>query len=343
MIGGVALLLGLTGLLAALPMAPAFVELYQRRDTKPIPVKNRTEMVVDVAQDFRSLLEGGSEAARRASPPANTMVLETDWFVEQGRSILNPIYAKGRLAGSGNNVFDAIFCEKDVDLGKHAQVLSWVHAEGAVMVPSGSTIHGRLSAGEHVELGTECSFERVHAPVVMIAGGAMDMDAEQSRDSDEDHPPSRPRLGLVRTNDEAPLWNPEPINILELVTERLFVPEDFVLQPGRVLRKNVVARGRIHLAEASHVIGCLKSNHDMELAPNVRIEGSLVSATNLRIGRGCFVMGPVLAEGELVIESGTRIGTPTHPTTVQAPRIRIAPGVTLHGSLFAPERGRVTG
>lgn len=326
MIGSVASLLALTGSLMALPLAPAFLELYLRRDTGPMPVRNRTEMVADLAQDFRSSL-GDSSAA--ASAPDATLVLNTDWFVDKGVSIADPIYAKGRLAAGGNNVFAAIYCEKDVDLGKNSKVLSWVHAQGVVIVPSGSTVRGRLSAGEHVELGTGCSFASVDAPVVTVAGGAETIDA------DPEDTPSASRKGSV--------WNPEPLNILERVTERLFVTGDFVLQPGAVLRKNVVAKRRLCLAEGSHVVGCAKSNRDMEVGPNARVEGSLVSASDLRIGHGCLVMGPVLAEGELVIESGTRIGTPKHPTAVRARRIHIAPGVTLHGLLCAGEFGQVTG
>lgn len=341
MIGSAASLLALTVLLLALPLAPAFVELYLRRDTGPMPIQNRTEMVADLAHDFRSRLEDGS-AARRASAPATTRVLDTDWFIDKGVSIADPIYAKGRLAAGGNNVFSAIFGEKDVDLGKNAKVLSWVHAQGVVTVPSGSTVSGRLSAGEQVELGTGCSFERVHAPVVTVAGGAEAMAFDPEQTGDEAQLPSRPQAGTLLDGSDATGWKPEPLTILERVTDRLLVSQDFILQPGAVLRKNVVAGRQIHLAEGSHVIGNLKSNRDMELGPNVRVEGSLVSASNLRIGPGCLVMGPVLVEGELLIESGTWIGTPKHPTTVQAGRIHIAPGVTLHGSLWACELGQVT-
>src|ERR1700740_3009037 len=190
MIGSVASLMAVTVLLAPLPMAPAFLELYLRRDTAPIPVKNRTEVLADLAHEFRSELatvvladlahEFRSELADdSAAPPARTRVRDTDWFVDPGVSISEPIYAKGRFAAGGNNVFAAIFCEKDVDLGKNSKVLSWVHAEGVVIVPSGSTVSGRLSAGERVELGTGSGFERVHAPVIIVAGGTEAMDAEQ--------------------------------------------------------------------------------------------------------------------------------------------------------------------
>jgi predicted acyltransferase (DUF342 family) len=327
MIATVASLLAVTGLLAALPLAPALIEMRQRRDIGPMPVKNRTEMVADLAHDFRSLLEDDSIAARRASAAA-TLVLEEDWFVDKGALIETPVYAKGRLAAGGNNVFAAIFCEKDIDLGNNTRVGTWVHAQGIVIVPMGSSVEGRLSAAEQVELGSGSSFKRVDAPAIITGDGAVKTDQELLEAKDEEPRP-------------ATVWDPEPRTILEQVTERLFAPSDFLLEAGAVLRKNVVARGEIHLAEGSHLIGCLKSNRRMVLAANVRAEGSLVSASDLRIGRDCRVVGPVIAEGELMVESGTTIGSLKQPTTVQAPRIRIAPGVTIHGSLCACELGQV--
>jgi predicted acyltransferase (DUF342 family) len=341
MIGSVALLLASTGLLLALPLVPAFIELYLRRDTKPMPIKNRTEMVSDFAFDFRGQLEDGIPAVGNAPAGANARVLETDWVVDQGTSILDPIYAKGRLTAGGNNVFATIFCEKDVDLGENTEVKSWVHAQGVVTVPPGSTVHGRLSAGAQVKLETGCSFEHIHAPVVTIAGGADPRDAEHVAAA-IGQPAFVPQIGPFLVAKRTSRWNPEPINIVERITERVRVPGDFVLQPGEVIRKNVVAGRRVHLSEGSHVVGNVKSNHGMELDPGVRAEGSLFSASNLRIGAGCVVRGPVVAEGELLIESGARIGSWKYPTTVRAKRIQIAPAVTLHGSMWACERGQVT-
>jgi cytoskeletal protein CcmA (bactofilin family) len=341
MIGSVVGLMALTGLMVALPLAPSLLEFYLRRDTKPMPVQNCSEMVPDQIHDFRRFLQDNSAGGGSAWAPASTLVLDTDWFVEKGVSIPDPIYAKGRLTGGGSNVFTAIYCEEDVDLGRNTSVMSWVHAQGGAVAPAGNTVHGCLSAGEQVELGKGCSFERVDAPVITVVGGAGPVDGEHTEAPEEDHPTSQPQLGLRSAARQNLAWNPEPVSILERVTERLFLLWDFVLQPGQVLRKNVVARGEIRLLKGSHVIGCLKSNRDMDLGPNVRVEGSLVSACDLRIGPDCLVMGPILAEGELVIESGTRIGSPKHPTTVQASRIRIAPGVTLHGSLCASRLGQV--
>ena len=329
MIGSVAGLMAATAFLAVLPMAPAFIELYQRRDTGPVPVKNRVEVIADLAREFRDAMEHDS-----AEIPAGALVRDADWFVDPGVSLSDPIYAKGRLVAGGNNVFAAIYCEKDVDLGRNSKVLSWLHAEGVVMVQAGSRVCGRLSAGERVELGSGCGFERVRAPAIMVAGGAEEFEGEA--------PEALPQPQPCSENGEVPEFNPAPQSVLELVTERVYEHQSFVLQPRTILPKNVVAVHNVHLMEGSQVTGCVKSNRDMELEANVQVGGSLVSAADMRIAPGCRVMGPVLAEGELFIASGTRIGTPAHPTSVRATRIRVERGVTIHGSLWAFELGQVT-
>jgi cytoskeletal protein CcmA (bactofilin family) len=165
-----------------------------------------------------------------------------------------------------------------------------------------------------VELGPFSGFERVHAPIIKVVGGAGDialaMPVQQSGEG---------------------------------VTHRMVVNKDFILQRGESLTSNVVAGRRILLQERTHVLGSLKSNATMDLEADVRVEGSTISASDLHIGRMCCLQGPVLAEGELVIESGTRIATRTQPTTVRARSIRIAPRVTIHGSLCAYEHGQVEG
>jgi len=71
------------------------------------------------------------------------------------------------------------------------------------------------------------------------------------------------------------------------------------------------------------------------------VEGSLISARKMRIGRHCAIHGPVVAERELAIASGVRCGTLEHPTTVSAPQIEVEEGVVVFGTLWAREHGQV--
>jgi predicted acyltransferase (DUF342 family) len=316
MIATLASLVALTGSLVALPMMPAFMELFLRRDIGPLPVKNRTENVADFAHDFRTLFEDRSEATPHTPAGATAVVLNQHTVLAPGLFFADHIYAKKRLIAGGSNVFSAILGDSDVDLGGDSTVLCWVHAEGMVVAGAGTQLYGRASARSQVQLGYRCHFERVRAPEVTVVGGA----------------------GVAALDPALTA----AASMLDRATERLLVPKDFVLGTGQTLCRNVVAGGSIYLADSSCVIGSLKSNGAMELEPRVRIAGSLISASHLHIGDECFVRGPVFAEGELVIESGTQIGTPEHPTTVRARRIRIAPRVTVCGSLWAHERGEVT-
>jgi predicted acyltransferase (DUF342 family) len=317
MITAVALLALLTGSLLSLPLAPALLELRLHKDAGPIPIEDNAENIADLARRFRALLRDHRAAARRARPRGTAQVFEHDALLHEGMFFADYIYAKGNLVTGGSNVFHAILCDKDVHLGEHSKVLGWLHATGTAVLGEGSLAYGRLSAGERVEIGPGCNFERVHAPIVTISGGSEAM-------------------GLDRAYREEGRF-------LERVTDRIVVHKDFTLAAAEFLRSNVVAGRRIHLAEHSQVTGNLKSNSAMWLESNVRIDGSLVSASDLRIGTGCLILGPVLAEGELLIESGTQIGLPQHPTTVRALRIRIAGGVSIHGSLWACEQGQVRG
>ncbi len=310
MIAALVSLLALTGTLLALPLTPAMRELLSRRDAHALPIQAATEHMTDLATGFRASLLG-----RTGSRPATTLVFEGDVVLDAGLFFPDHIYAKNNLATQGRNVFAAILCDKNVCLGESSRLLRWLHAEEVITIQPGCILGGRVSAGERVVLGAGCSFERVHAPKIVTGG--VDTAAGEAPDPDE------------------------PVG--DRVTNRIVVQKDFMLRPGEFLRSNVVARRRIELAQGTQVVGSLKSKAAMELGSGVLVQGSLVSASDLRIGQSGFVLGPVLAERELVIGSGTHIGTPGHLTTVSAPRIRIAPGACIHGTLWAREEGLVEG
>ena len=104
---------------------------------------------------------------------------------------------------------------------------------------------------------------------------------------------------------------------------------------------NIVATGAICIEEGGCIHGSAKGNGDIELRPQTRIDGSLISTGVIRIGSHCMIKGPVLAEHEISIAPDTQIGTSDSPTTISAPRIRIAPDCVVHGTLWARLEGSV--
>jgi cytoskeletal protein CcmA (bactofilin family) len=130
-------------------------------------------------------------------------------------------------------------------------------------------------------------------------------------------------------------------SIVDVKLGRLLATGDFHLASGDVLQGHVVASGNVLIDGGSRILGSVKSHGRTEIAPDTEIHGSMVSSASLHIAGGSFLRGPVLAEGELYIGPDTVIGSPDSPTTISAPRVRIAPGSIIHGSVWARYDGRV--
>ena len=81
----------------------------------------------------------------------------------------------------------------------------------------------------------------------------------------------------------------------------------------------------------------------MLLEDRVTVEGSVISAERMLIGRNCVVHGPVIAERKMVIRTGTHCGDPQEATTVSSPEIEVEEGVLIFGTLWARQSGTVVG
>ena len=91
----------------------------------------------------------------------------------------------------------------------------------------------------------------------------------------------------------------------------------------------------------AQVLGSVKSHGQMAIEAGVRIRGSLISSSTMHIGPDCRINGPVIAEHGMAIDTGTHCGSIHVPTTVTAPTIHIANGVTVFGTVWARTEGQV--
>ena len=108
----------------------------------------------------------------------------------------------------------------------------------------------------------------------------------------------------------------------------------------RAWRGELVCRGRLRLGRGCRARGSLKAHGELVLARDCSISGSIVAVGAVRLGEGCRVRGSVISETAVVLGPGCVIGTPEQPATVSAPRIRVACGVVVHGTLWAGVAGR---
>jgi cytoskeletal protein CcmA (bactofilin family) len=347
----VAALVLTVSLMFMLPLIPALVELRRKSDALPLAVvQQNAGDVRHFANSFRSYTKGlepiiqGCQAAgtsatgtlpdgqeyvvlgqvdeplvlalqqRDATHPV-VVAAAADLVVPPDSTFSKDIYVRGQFEGGANNNYRAILGEKDVRLGASSRVSRWVHAVGEFTADLGSELLGRISSDTSIRLHAGCSFVRLNAPRIQIGHGALPEDA------------TTPDPSI-------------PINPGLAMPQRLLHDGDFEIQASRVIRGNIVIRGNLLIRSGARVCGSVKCVKDMFLEEGVAVEGSLISAGKMRIGPRCTIHGPVVAERELAIESGTRCGSLEHPTTVSAPRIEVEENVMVFGTLWAREHGQ---
>jgi hypothetical protein len=350
--------LALTGLvfvaalMLMLPMIPALLELHRKSDALPLSVvQENAGEIRHFANSFRIYIKGLEPSIQRCVSTRTTgtgtlpdgqeyvvlgradepliraleeqdarrsLVIASgvDLVVSSEATYSRDIYAGGQFKGGESSKYRAILGEHNVHLGKASRVLRWVHAVGEFTADLGCQLYGRVSSDLLIRLYADCSFLRMNAPRIEIGHATND--------------------GNEVTQDE----------ITHLVAEagvsrRVLHDGDFEVSAGQVIRNDMVIRGKLHIRSGARVCGSVKSVRDMVIEDGVSVTGSLISATRMRIGVNCAIRGPVIAERELTIASGTRCGTLEHPTTVSSPLIDVEEGVVVFGTLWARERGHV--
>lgn len=341
--GPIALTAATTAMIGA-SLAPALGELRKRRDAAPLPTRSddgnitsfsagfrkrllpfesliqrcaqqQRDLEVTFADGTRALLIGSGNFPQIMRTDTSAIVLcGSTISIPRSIELLCDVLARRELTTGAGITLRALLVEGDVWLGENNVICRWLHSEGSLHTSAGSSFYGRLSAAREIHLAPCCRFERVHAPVIRVGD-----------------PEERPL--------PAPVFQRR--SIVDVKLGRLLAHGDFHLASGDVLQGHVVASGNVLIDSGSRILGSVKSHGRTEIGRDTEIHGSMVSSASLHIAGGSFLRGPVLAEGDLIIGPGTVIGTPESPTTVSAPRVRLAPGSVIHGSMWARYRGCV--
>jgi hypothetical protein len=344
-------LVSVAGLMFMLPLVPAIVELRRKSDARPLSVvQQNAGEIRHFANGFRDYIKGLEPTLRRCLASGTTavgilpdgeryivlgsagealilaleqrdpthpvvMVAGADLILPPGATFSRDIYSRGQFIGGEKNNYRAILDEKNVHLGASSRVMRWVHAGGEFTAGLDCKLYGRISSDSLIRLHANCSFLRLNAPRIEIGHAFI-------------NPGATTPHSIIPSKDSE-------------VSRRLLHDGDFEIEAGQVITSDVVIRGELRIRPGARVCGSVKSVEDMVVEDGVTVEGSLISAGKMLIGPHCAIRGPVVAERELAIATGTHCGTLEHPTTVSAPRIKGEQGVVVFGTLWARESGQV--
>jgi hypothetical protein len=346
-------LTSLTAALLALPVTPALYELWKRADATPLPTSRHDGRIANFAEAFRSRLQpllpqlerchNQHELVRTCIEGMEVLLVGRDDFdfdpsltegvaavmlseaalIPPGFVVEADIYTSCGLDLGERAALRAGLCEGDIILGKDSAVLRWLHADGSIFLRPGSTAYGRISAGRSIRLAPGCVFERMSAPQIITVDDDCGDNLPTMRDGCESDPAA---------DKSEPLTSSRP---------RLRIQGNFALAAGETLNANVIATGNVHFGPGARLLGSAKSYKDTVVEEAACVQGSIVSGATMRLGPRSFVAGPLMAEGDVLIARGSRVGGPDELTTISSSGVQIASGCQLHGTVWARARGIV--
>jgi predicted acyltransferase (DUF342 family) len=233
------------------------------------------------------------------------------------------IYAAGDLTVGPRARVRAAYAEGDLRMRERAASDRWLHSDKRVYVESGCALYGRTSAGESIRIEGSCGFERMRAPEIILGERNYDEGWRASRQPVED-------CDLTKLP-----------KFQSLSGGRALFTGPLVIGPRRFIPHDLVVWGDLHLGEGCHVQGSIKVHGKAVLGAGVRVDGAIVAHEDIEIGVGSRALGPLLAERDLRIAARCQIGDSMKPATLRGRRVSLHMGSSIHGTVWATERGEV--
>lgn len=350
-------LASVTAALLAVPILPAVYELRKRGDVAPLPTSRHDGRIENFADAFRSRIapviadlddyRARGEVGRIETGGMTVLLVGRQDFsfdfesmrgvdaivcsqatIPPGRLIPADIYASEGLRVEEGAAVRAAFVDGDVTIASRATVFRWLHSSRRVFLQKAATSYGRLSSLESIYLEPGSRFERVHAPHIFTLSSLRTGRSE----GDLRHGGSEALFPAKSDSFDRDVF---------VRRRRVRVHGDFVLPAGDVTSANVIAAGEVRLGAGARFDGSIKSYKDMVVDEGVSVRGSIVCGATLHLRANCFVTGPVMAEREIRISRGARIGAADSPTTISSPEVHIATGCQIHGTIWARISGTI--
>ena len=354
------LLVGITAVLLVLPVTPALHELRMRRDAGPLSTSRHDGKITNIAESFRSRLEPLREELEGCR--IKHEVARTRWdglevllvghnafnfdpeqmrqiaavmcgeaaFIPSKRVVTADLWSLGDLHVGEEAVLRAVLASGDVTLGENSAVLRWLHAGGTVYLRRGSSAHNRLSADQAVVLNPGCAFQRVHARIIFVA-----QDDRRGHEFAEGFARKENNTaGAAKLPDDNQWFAARP---------RMRIHGNCVLPAEETLRANVITTGEFRMERGASFFGSIKSYKNTVIEEGASVHGSIACGGTAFVGPESFLSGPLMAEDDVYLSSGSCLGRPDCLTTVAASRVRLSPGCRIHGTIWARLQGSVEG
>jgi hypothetical protein len=239
---------------------------------------------------------------------------------------VNDMFAAHDLEIGEFSTLRAIRCEADLAVGTGGTVIRWADAR-LLTVGDGCSFPGRVTARAELRLGFDVEFRSLNAPIILIDDGA-DRVPGTSRPVWLALPP--PPNGATQM----------PINDGRMMVKgRYWCEGDLYIPPLNTVPGSIICGGTVYVAQGSTVLGSIKAQGDIVCEASVVIMGSLVAKGSVMIAAHGFVSQLVLANHRILLGPFSTVAGVNTPGSVSSDVVRLAQGVSVHGSVTARVSG----
>ncbi|MBI3894467.1 MAG: hypothetical protein HY313_00910 [Acidobacteria bacterium] len=253
-------------------------------------------------------------------------------FVEPQSCFRGQIYVRGKLESGVGVRLRAVVADGDVILGEHNTVAHWIDAQGRILLRKGTTVASRVSSSECIEMESQVSAQSLYAPLVFTAGYRH---SSCSIAGDILATPSVSVLPYQSTNPSEMPAVLKGTRCTRLAMDTWLVQGDLRLPPYSRVESKLVIHGALQSEPDCYLGGDIKA-HCIEFGARNRVLGNVISESEVGVGESSFMGRNLVAETDIVLRSGARIGRPEVFVAVSAGRqIRLESDVAVYGKLAA--------
>jgi hypothetical protein len=340
---------------ALLPLLPALREFFRPSDVEPLTMVGRDNADISrFARHFRDYLTGQLERF----PAEAGGTADLTGALPDGTPFLRPARVPNEIARTGIPAGAAtrlVVLDQSTILDNIERFEVEVWARDDLFGSPGATYRAVLGE-KNVELAERSVVLRwIHSVGTLVVGPGSHLFGRASADETiqlargvtfERAGAPIIAVGVVQPR-PMPARHTEPGSFQPPSDSRMLgdhrrVEGDLTIPDGALVDGNLVVAGNLTLGRGSRITGSVKVHHELRLETGAVIEGALVSRGSISLGQDCWVRGPVISEERLEIGRGTSIGGPGSPTTVSAREVSLGEAVTVSGQIVTSEGGHTS-
>ena len=239
---------------------------------------------------------------------------------------LREIYSRGKVESGEGVQMQALAADRDITLGPDNEVARWVDANGKIWLKRGTVVNSRVCSQESIQLDSSVSAQSLFAPLVFTVG---------YKPLEGYRAPEEEALQRIEDTQKIKTAGGLPSAVSKLGSDTLLVRGDLELKPGSRVESNLVVHGTLRSGADCSFLGDIKAGA-VKLGPRNLVSRNLVSGSTLEAGEGCRINKAVVAETDVRLAAGTRVGQPGKLSVVTSGReVRLAQDVAVWGKIAA--------